>query len=627
MGDTVQQALNITNTAANDGFSESLNASFGSSSDARITSSGSISQLAAGSSNSSSMLVGLDTSAAGTVNGTQTINFASDGTGTSGLGITPLASQIIGVSGDISTTGNVYSLASASPAAPNPVDFGNVRVGTVTDQALSLTNTAANDGFSEKLNASISSNGAPVTATGSFNLLAAQSTDSSSLHVGIDTSSAGAKSGSATIALASDGTGTSGLGITPLTSQTVNVSGNVYRMANPTLNTPSVTLAARVGDAAPSANVSVTNTSPDIYTEGLKASFSPASAGFNASGSIANLGAGATDSASLNVALASTATSQNVSGTAQVNFESTGAGTTGAADTSVGSQVVNLVGKVYQQAVALVNTAAVDFGIVHVGDVVAAKNVSVTNSAPAAALNDVLTGSLGGASGPFSTGGNLGAGLDAGATDTSSLNVGLDTSAAGSFSDFAAISFQSHDNDLSDLNLAAAQVDLSAIINNFAVANFSKTGGNGNLTGGGNSFTLDFGNLVQGSSMVDAMLEVLNFVSGPSDLLDGSFDLSGAADFALSGFNTFANLDAGQAASGLDIGFDPTMLGSVNDTIILTAIGHNASGYSDTHDLTLILKANVVSASVPEPGSLALVGIALIALVTVRRRAARQSRY
>ena len=367
VGDTVQQALNISNTAVNDGYSEKLNASFGSASDVRITTSGSIGQLAAGSSDNSSMIVGLNTSAAGTVNGTQVVNFASDGTGTSGLGLTTLASQTIGVSGDITTSGSVFRLASASAATPNPVSFGNVRIGTATDQALSITNTAVNDGYSEKLNASLGGATTGVSASGSFNLLAAQSTDNSSLHVGIDTSSAGAKSGSATITLNSDGTGTSGLGITALPSQIVNVSGNVYRMASPTLNTPNVTLVARVGDAAPSANVSVTNSSPDTFTEGLKANIGGTASPFTSGGSIANLAAQGTDASSLHVGL-NTATAGASTGTATVNFSSTGAGTTNAADASVGAAVVNLVGKVYQQAVAQVNTLAVNFGIVHVGD-------------------------------------------------------------------------------------------------------------------------------------------------------------------------------------------------------------------------------------------------------------------
>jgi hypothetical protein len=127
------------------------------------------------------LVVGLNTTAAGSVNGAVTVNFASDGAGTSGLGITALPNQSVGVTGVIGTVGNVFRLASASPAVPNPVDFGNVRVGSAATQALTITNTAANDGFSEKLNASIGGATAGVTAAGSFNLLAPQSSNNSAV--------------------------------------------------------------------------------------------------------------------------------------------------------------------------------------------------------------------------------------------------------------------------------------------------------------------------------------------------------------------------------------------------------------------------------------------------------------
>ncbi|MBI2802257.1 MAG: choice-of-anchor D domain-containing protein, partial [Gammaproteobacteria bacterium] len=620
VNDAVQQALNITNTAVADSFSEKLNASFGASSDARITTNGSINQLAAGSSNNSSMVVGLNTVAAGTVNGTQVVNFASDGAGTSGLGITALTSQTIGVSGNITTVGNVFRLASASAATPNPVNFGNVRIGTVTDQALSITNTAANDGFSEKLNASITTNGAPVTASGAFNLLGPTATDNSSLHVGLNTGSAGAKSGSATIALVSDGAGTSNLGTTALTAQTVNVSGAVYRLASPTLNTPSVNLVARVGDAAPSANVSISNSSPDVFTEGLKASIGGTSAPFTSSGAVANLAAQGTAASSLQVGL-NTATAGTSAGIATVNFSSTGAGTTGAADVSVGSAIVNLAGKVYQQAVAQVNTTLVNFGIVHVGDTVSPQAVSVTNAAPVAALNDVLQGDLSPISGPFSTTGTLGAGLAAGANDNSSLKVALNTATAGIYSGTTTARLVSHDADQADLVINGIPVALSAQVNNFANADIAKSGGAGTLSRSGNNVVLDFGQVQQGGTL-STMLSVLNNVLGPADLLSGFFDLTGANNFLFSGFNPFSDLAAGSSQGGYGIGFNRSSLGSFSDTILLSAIGSNASGYSDTSRtrLTLQIRGNVVAGTVPEPGTLFLLPLGLLLILLGRRR-------
>ncbi|MBK8525703.1 MAG: choice-of-anchor D domain-containing protein [Rubrivivax sp.] len=181
VGDIVTQALSISNTAINDIYSERLNASFGGVSDARITTNGSaISLLGAGQTNAASMVIGLNTGAAGNVNGTVTVKLQSDGTGTSGLGTTALPDQNVGVSGSITTVGNVYRLASASPVAPNPVNFQNVRINTDTDQMLTISNTAVDDGFSEKLNASIGAATSGVTAGGAFNLLMPQATNNSS---------------------------------------------------------------------------------------------------------------------------------------------------------------------------------------------------------------------------------------------------------------------------------------------------------------------------------------------------------------------------------------------------------------------------------------------------------------
>ncbi|MBS0392025.1 MAG: choice-of-anchor D domain-containing protein [Proteobacteria bacterium] len=623
VGDTVQQALSISNLATNDGFSEKLNASFGSATDARIThNGGSIGQLAAGASNGSSMVVGLNTGAAGTVNGSIAVNFSSDGAGTSGLGVTALPTQNVGVSGVIAAQGNVYRYASASPAAPNPVNFGNVRIGTAVGQALSISNTAINDGFSERLNASVSSNGAPVTASGAFTLLGPQATNNSSLHVGLDTSSAGAKTGSATIALVSDGTGTSGLGQTNLASQTVNVSGNVFRLANPTLDTPSVTIAARVGDAViANQAVSITNTSPDSYTEGLKVAVTGASGNAQGGGSIANLAAQGNNSTSVKVGLASTATAGASSGQVTLGMTSTGAGTTGAADISIGSAIVNVVGKVYQQAVAAVQSA-VNFGIVHVGDVLAGRNVQVQNTAPVAGLNDKLTGTIGGASGLFAASGNLGAGVQAGQTNSSGLNVSLDTSMAGIFSSSATVGLASHNPDMADLALPNAVVLLNGQVNNFANANLNLISGNGNFSRSGQVITLDFGNLALGSS-VNAMLRVFNDISGSADLLDGLFAFLDMQDFGYSGFNAFSNLAAGAGQGGLGIGFTASTLGLFGDDILLSSLGHNASGYSgNLGDITLQIRANVVQGGnpVPEPGTLFLLSIALGGLLMGRRR-------
>ncbi|MBL8483751.1 MAG: choice-of-anchor D domain-containing protein, partial [Rhodocyclaceae bacterium] len=556
-------------------------------------------------------------------NGSVTVNFASDGSGTSGLGITALPSQLVGVSGDIQMTGSVFRLAQPSQHSPAPVNFGNVRVGAAASQALTLSNLAPNDGFSESLNASIGGATAGVTAAGSFSLLGPQGSNNSSLVVGIDTATAGAKAGTATIALQSDGTGTSGLGITDLGTQTVNVSGNVYRLANPLLNTTNVALAARVGDAAPQAAISVSNVAPDAFTEGLNASPGAAPAGFSASGSIANLAAGATDNSSLRVAL-STATAGQFGGAMSVQLVSTGAGTTGAADLALATGNVNVEGKVYAPALAEVHTAVVDFGIVHRGDIIAPRAVSVSNAAPAAGLNDRLRGAIATGSAGFSAGGTLGDGLAAGANDSGSLQVGLDTSSAGVFTGSANLSFVSHDDDLADLLLDGQQVQLQGQVNNYADPQFQKTGGAGLFGGSGFNFTLDFGRLLRGSGPVSANLRIINGADGPADLVDGLFDL-GNTQFLLSGFDPFFDLGAGDFFDGLLVSFDTTNLGRFDDTILLHASAHNASGYAAAFpDISLRITGFISDANAaPAPQTLLLVALALVAM---RLRAARRER-
>jgi hypothetical protein len=220
-----QQALSITNNAPADGFSENLDATIGGATGG-VTASGSFTAVAPGATNNSSLIVGIDTATAGNKSGTATINLTSNGAGTSGLGLTVLPSQTVNV------TGSVFRLASASPHTPEPVDFGIIHVGDTVQQALTIANTAANDGFSEGLNATIGNPiGNATTNSGSFTALAAGGLNNTSLSVGIDTTTAGAKTGTATIALASNGAGTSGLGITPLASQTVNVQAQVNNFA------------------------------------------------------------------------------------------------------------------------------------------------------------------------------------------------------------------------------------------------------------------------------------------------------------------------------------------------------------------------------------------------------------
>jgi hypothetical protein len=201
-GGTETEALTVTNTAPAGSFSEGLDSSFGtytSTSGQTPTFAGSITNLKAGSTDNTNMTVRVSTNVAGTFGGSVIVHQDSNGA-IDGLANTPLADQDVGVSGSI--TGGVFNLAQATVNNTQPISFGNVRQGsTVTSQAISITNTAPVSAFTELLNGSVGSSPAGFTATGSFKGLAATSppTANTSVTVGMDSSTAGAKSGNVSL--------------------------------------------------------------------------------------------------------------------------------------------------------------------------------------------------------------------------------------------------------------------------------------------------------------------------------------------------------------------------------------------------------------------------------------------
>ena len=127
----------------------------------------------------------------------------------------------------VTVTDTIYPLAQAL-LSTNAIDFGAVRSGSVQQQAVGITNDGATG--AEALDANIGAITGAGTGSGSFTLLPVGQT-SSAIVVGLNTSAAGAVSGTVAIDPSSDGADTDGLGSTPLLPQIVTVSGAVYRGA------------------------------------------------------------------------------------------------------------------------------------------------------------------------------------------------------------------------------------------------------------------------------------------------------------------------------------------------------------------------------------------------------------
>ena len=222
-------AVTLTNSApTNATYTETLSTGGFSSTSANFTATGSASGIAGGASGSGNLQVGLGSGlTAGPQSGTTVVSLFSNAVNASGLAQQAIASQTITI------TGTVWNPAVATTSGS--VNLGAVIVGSTSawTQALSITNSAPTGGFSESLNASFGSLSGVTTNSGSFNLLAAGSTNNTAMAVALATGSVGNLTGSAQITFQTDGQGTSGLAAAALSPQTVNIYGTVLDHATP----------------------------------------------------------------------------------------------------------------------------------------------------------------------------------------------------------------------------------------------------------------------------------------------------------------------------------------------------------------------------------------------------------
>jgi hypothetical protein len=264
--------------------------------------------------------------------------------------------------------------------------------------------------------------------------------------VGLDTSTAGAKSGTATITLQSDGTGTSGFSAIGIGTQTVNVSGNVYTPAVVKLNTTTVNFGIiHKGDSVSPISLSVKNDAAvTALNDVLLGSFSGSPAApFTASGNLgAGLAAGATDNTSLKVAL-NTSNAGIYNGSANLNFSSRNPEM---ADLPLAVANISLDAQVNNFASALLEKLSgkgtlkqenpyeflFDFGQLSIGSGLSQAQLGVKNDASAPA--DTLGGTFElNASDFVLSGFNAFNGIEAGSL-LSGLNIGFNANALGDYS-------------------------------------------------------------------------------------------------------------------------------------------------------------------------------------------------
>ena len=220
--------------------------------------------------------------------------------------------------------------------------------------------------------------------------------------------------------------------MTPLTAQTVAVNGAVYRLANPTLMPPSLTLAARVGDAAPVAALAVDQCLARCRSpNGSNATLRRDQRGLHRIRLDHRPGGRRIEQCARRRPQHRHRRQLRRHRGRQLRLQRRRHDRR-APTSRCRSQSVALTGHVYTPAVAQVNTTIVDFGIVHRGDASPTAPCRSPTRRPVSAANDTLQASLAQRVCRIHAGGTL-SGLGAGATDASSLRVGLNTANAGVF--------------------------------------------------------------------------------------------------------------------------------------------------------------------------------------------------
>ena len=390
-----------------------------------------------------------------------------------------------------------------------------------------------------------------------------------------------------------------------IAGQLVTVTAEAFNPAVPNITPDPIALGDfHVGATAQQA-ISIANNAPaGAFSESLVANATAAGAQVSITGGPSVSVAAGGSNSSIGVAV-NTSTAGAKNGNANIARSSTGA--TGLADLNLGTQPIPVSASVYRFAQpTILNAQPVDFGIVHVGDTISPVGVAIKNNASADGFSERLDASFTGSSAGLLTSGSVN-NLAAGSSN-SAMTLSLNTTTAGVRDGQATVAFVSDGsgvNTLGQTPLGTTDVQVTATVNNFANPALSQVSGDGSLVSTGiNEFTLDFGVLDLNAGALAANFEVLNDVSGPADTLAGTWSLA-AADFSLSGFNSFNNIAAGNALDALQIGLSSATPGAFSGSLTLSPRSENASGFSGSlDDITLLVQGIVASpADFNEDGS------------------------
>ena len=446
----------------------------------------------------------------------------------------------------------VFYREAAPSLTPTNVDFGKVQAGTSVSAFATLTNTAPADGFSEKLDAQISATGSLV-ATGSIALLAAGQSNSTTLQITEPTSVGGVKTGTATVALRTDGTGVDGLGPVVLPSETITTSGTVYNYATASVSPQgTVSLGNTHVGAFDSQTLTIANTAAaGAYSEALDASFASALGQFANTGSASGIAAGA-DSTALSVRIRTVAAG-SFSGSETLALTSDGSTIDGLGTTALASDVFTVAGQVFNYATGAL-AATVTLGNHHVGDAVTT-GLKLSNTAASGGFSELLDAGFVAVSGALTGAGTV-SGLAAGASSTA-LGVTLATGTAGAIGGTVTVGLTSDGGTLDGLGLttlANQTVAVSGNVFNYATASVAPS-------------PVLLGNHHVGDVVTAAVTLANTAAPGAfSELLDAGFV---AASGGVSDAGVVSGLAAGASSTALGVTLATGTAGAINGAVTL----------------------------------------------------------
>ena len=472
--------------------------------------------------------------------------------------------------GAVSLTGAVYDFANPAVSA-NTVAFGNVHVGgTLGAQTLEVTNLAkTNATYQDGLAVTASSGNAKVAVAGAGSVAAGNT--ALTLTLTPSAAAAGSLAGNLSLGFTSLAQSGTGLADAPLTGATVAITGAAYDYAQPAYSNDALAFGnLRVGATPAAKSVTFTNAARTdaAYQEALKVEATGVAGKFSATG-FASLAAGS-GTASVSVS-AVTATAGLLNGNLSLGLTSLATANTGLGDTGLTGGSIAVTGAVYDVAQPTFAAGAVlAFGNVHVGDTLAARNASFTNTVvTSAAYQDALR-VLAAAGNAKISAADLSA-LAAG--DTADLAVTASTATAGSLAgniDLALTSLAKAGTGLADVNLAAGQLTTTGAVYDFAKPTYDAA-------------TVAFGNVRTGATVAARGITVNNLAVTDAAFQEALAVAATSANGKLS-LTGLAGLEAGTTAGTVEVAAVTTAAGSLAGTVNLgfTSLAKANTGLGDT---------------------------------------------